>query len=305
MAATAEPDASALAAEARALFGASGSGGAPEGPSTAAPKPGLAGFAERLQSGFSSLREAAGNIAPLDELRSAAAKAKSVATSEALRGAADTLGEKAKAAAQAAKAKASVAADRVELGAATVAGGLSKAGAALRDGVSDGLARVQALTTERLLAFFMLAFSAAAMLALAFFVGLPAAVLSPAKFAIPFTLGSLFNLGALTALRGVRGQFNHMAASERLPISATYVASLFATLYASFVLKSYILCVAASLVQLTALLYYTLSYFPGGMMGARVIGASSGRVLRHGLNQCWSCVAEAKETRTLQDMLPL
>ena len=294
----AEPDASSLAAEARALFGS-----APAAPDASAQKP--LTLAERLQSGFSTLREAASNIQPLDELRNAASKAKAAATSDALRGAADTLADKAKAAAQAAKAKASVAADRVEAAATGVAGGLSKAGVALRDGVSDGVARVQALTQERLLAFFMLAFAAAIMLALAFFVGLPAAPLAPSKFAIPFTLGSLFNLGALAALRGVNGQFRHMAASERLPISATYVGSMLLTLYATFVLHSYVLCVAASLVQLTALLYYTLSYFPGGMAGARLISMSSGRVLRHGASLCWGCVQEAKETRSLQDMLPI
>ena len=293
-----ELDASALAAEARSLFGGSSSD-APQAP----PPP--KSFADRLQSGFAQLREAAGNIQPLDELRSAAAKAKQAATSDVLRGAAETLGDKAKHAAQAAKAKASVAADRMEAGAARVAGGLASAGSALRDGVSDGLARVQALTQERLLAFFMLAIAAALMLALAFLVGLPAAPLAPSKFAIPFTLGSLFNIGALAALRGVSGQVKHMTASDRLPVSLVYVSSMFATLYATFVLHSYVLCVVLSIVQLIALVYYTVSYFPGGMAGFRLISMSSGRVLRHGAALCWSCVQEAKETRSLGDLLPI
>jgi hypothetical protein len=293
-----ELDASALAAEARMLFG-----GSDAPPASAPPQP--RSLADRLTSGFAQLREAAGNVQPLDELRSAAAKAKAAASSESLRGAAETLGDKAKLAAQAAKAKASVAADRMEAGAARVAGGLASAGSALRDGVSEGLQRVQALTQERLLAFFMLASAAALMLALAFLVGLPAAPLAPSKFAIPFTLGSLFNIGALAALRGVSGQVKHMTASERLPVSLVYVSSMLATLWAAFAMHSYILCIALSIIQLIALVYYTVSYFPGGMAGFRLISMSSGRVLRHGASLCWGCVQEAKETRSLGDLLPM
>ena len=140
----------------------------------------------------------------------------------------------------------------------------------MKEGVSDGLARVQALTTERLLLFFMLSAGAGLMLALAVFVGLPAAPLAPAKFAIPFTMGSLMNLAALAALRGVGGQLRHMAAPDRAPVSVAYVSSMLATLYATFVLHSYVLCVGASLVQLTALLYYTVRY-GNSPAGCRVV----------------------------------
>ncbi len=248
-------------------------------------------------------------LQPIGELRNAAAKAKQEWRETDLKSAADALGDKAKAAAAAAKAKASAAADRVEAGAASAAAGLSKAGASLKEGVSEGITRIQSLTQERLLTFFMLAFAAATLLLLAFFVGLPAAPLAPAKFAIPFTMGSLFNLGALAALRGVRGQLSHMAAPERLPLSAVYVGSMLATLWATFVMHSYILCVLASLIQLTALLWYSLSYFPGGMAGAKLISMSAGRVLRPALGACagglGSCFREASETRSLTDLLPI
>jgi hypothetical protein len=45
-------------------------------------------------------------------------------------------------------------------------------------------------------------------------------------------------------------QINHMIAPERLLFSASYVASLLATLYCSVVMHSYILTIISSVMQL-------------------------------------------------------
>lgn len=47
-----------------------------------------------------------------------------------------------------------------------------------------------------------------------------------------------------------------MIAQERLIFSASYVASLLATLYCSVVMHSYILTIISSVLQLVALVYY-------------------------------------------------
>ena len=281
--------------------------GAPAAGADAGARNPFAGFASRLRIELVSLKDAALDSDAAAQLRAAASNAKAQVISADL--SLDTLGDKAKAAAASAKAKASAAADRVEAGAVAAAHGVARAGSSLAASANDGLARVQSLTHERLLTFFMLSFAAAVLLVLAFFVGLPAAALAPAKFAVPFTLGSLLNLGALAALRGVRGQMEHMAAPERLPLSALYCGSMLLTIWATFVMHSYILCVLASLVQLAALLFYSVSYFPGGVAGAKLVSMSAGRVLRPALGACasatGSCFAEARETRSLSDLLPI
>ena len=147
------------------------------------------------------------------------------------------------------------------------------------------------------------------MLALSFLVGLPIAAIAPAKFAIPFTLGSACNMAALGALRGPRAQLNHMAAAERAPLSLVYVSAMAATLWAAMIAHSYLLVVLASLVQLAALIIYQLSYFPGGLPGAKLVWMSAGRVLRPAISAagvaCGACWRGAAEARSLSDMLPL
>lgn len=73
--------------------------------------------------------------------------------------------------------------------------------------------------------------------------------LFPAKFAIPFTIGSGCNMGAVAALRGYHAQAAHMLSKERLPFSTVYVGSMLATLWSAIVAHSYVLCMLASMVR--------------------------------------------------------
>jgi hypothetical protein len=257
-----------------------------------------------VQSGFGALSQAARDLDINAEVNALAAKAKAAAAD--LKSAdVNTI----KNVAAAAEAKAKAAAGRVEAGAANAAAGLSKGASALRDGVTEGVSKLQLLSAERLLAFFMLCFTAAILLALAFIVGLPAAPIAPAKFAIPFTLGSACNMAAVGALRGPRAQLTHMMAPERAPLSLVYLGAMAATLWATFAVHSYVLCILASLIQLAALIIYQLSYFPGGLAGAKLVWLSAGRVLRPAVSAagvaCSACWRGASEARSLGDLLPL
>jgi ABC-type nitrate/sulfonate/bicarbonate transport system substrate-binding protein len=100
-----------------------------------------------------------------------------------------------------------------------------------------------------------------------------------------------------------------MMAPERALLSGVYLGAMGATLWASLAAHSYLLCILASLVQLAALVIYQLSYFPGGLAGAKLVWMSAGRVLRPALaagsaacSACWSGAAQA---RSLTDLLPL
>eukprot|EP01024_Parvocaulis_polyphysoides_P055373 TRINITY_DN5661_c0_g4_i1.p2 TRINITY_DN5661_c0_g4~~TRINITY_DN5661_c0_g4_i1.p2 ORF type:complete len:235 (-),score=20.85 TRINITY_DN5661_c0_g4_i1:415-1119(-) len=108
-------------------------------------------------------------------------------------------------------------------------------------------------------------------LTLAFTVALPMLVLSPSKFAISFSLGCLCMLLAFSALRGWKQSFNHMTSKERLPFTAGYIASVLGTLYAAMMMHSYLLSLFCSGIQVIALIYYIVSYFPGGAQGVQFV----------------------------------
>ncbi|GMH32778.1 hypothetical protein BSKO_00612 [Bryopsis sp. KO-2023] len=109
------------------------------------------------------------------------------------------------------------------------------------------------------------------MLFLAFSVALPIIVLSPSKFAFSFTLGSVLIMSAFTVLKGWKQQMKHMISKERIPFSAGYVGSMLGTLYAAVVMKSYLFSLICSGLQVVALLYYLMSYFPGGSDGVKFV----------------------------------
>ncbi|XP_031481640.1 protein transport protein SFT2-like [Nymphaea colorata] len=106
---------------------------------------------------------------------------------------------------------------------------------------------------------------------IAFTMFLPVMVLMPQKFAICFTLGCLFIIGSFFALKGPKNQLAHMSSKERLPFTLGFIGSMVGTIYVSMVLHSYILSVLFSVLQVLALSYYALSYFPGGSAGLKFL----------------------------------
>ncbi|KAL2247723.1 protein transport protein SFT2 [Sesamum indicum] len=109
---------------------------------------------------------------------------------------------------------------------------------------------------------------------IAFTLFLPVIVLVPQKFAICFTVGCAFIIGSFFALRGPKNQFNHMSSKERLPFTLGFLGSMIGTIYVSMVLHSYVLSVLFSVLQVLALAYYAISYFPGGSTGLKLISSS-------------------------------
>ncbi|XP_028776099.1 protein transport protein SFT2-like [Neltuma alba] len=106
---------------------------------------------------------------------------------------------------------------------------------------------------------------------IAFTMFLPVMVVMPQKFAICFTLGCGFIIGSFFALKGPRNQLVHMLSKERLPFTLGFVSIMVGTIYVSMVLHSYILSVVFSVLQVLALGYYALSYFPGGSAGMKFL----------------------------------
>ncbi|KAL1188418.1 hypothetical protein V5N11_027476 [Cardamine amara subsp. amara] len=122
--------------------------------------------------------------------------------------------------------------------------------------------------------FGLLLASGAFFIFIAFTMFLPVMVLMPQKFAICFTLGCGFIIGSFFALRGPQNQLTHMSSRERLPLTLGFIATMVGTIYVSMVLHSYILSVLFSVLQVIALAYYCISYFPGGSSGMKFLGST-------------------------------
>ncbi|XP_041069646.1 vesicle transport protein SFT2C [Carcharodon carcharias] len=128
------------------------------------------------------------------------------------------------------------------------------------------LSRRQRLTAFGLcLAMGLLCFSLSAVYA-------PFMLLKARKFALLFTLGSLFVLASLALLRGPWNQLRRLLSRDQLPFTAAYLGSLFATLYSALALQSTSLTAVAATFQLLTLASYLVSSVPGGAAGLRFIG---------------------------------
>lgn len=90
-------------------------------------------------------------------------------------------------------------------------------------------------------------------------------VFRPRKFAIMWTLGSLLFVISFGVLQGPVAYVTHLVSPHRLPFTIAYFSSILLTLIFSLGLKSTILTMLASIVQILAALWYTVSYFPMGV----------------------------------------
>lgn len=108
---------------------------------------------------------------------------------------------------------------------------------------------------------------------------LPLVLLRPQKFCLFFSLGSVLSMASFAVLRGPIEQLKHMFSLQRLPFTSTYLGSLALTLYAAFVLQSYLLVLLFMALQAGALGWYLLSYIPGGAPILKVLTRTTVKLL--------------------------
>ncbi|KAI8321239.1 SFT2-like protein, partial [Martensiomyces pterosporus] len=99
------------------------------------------------------------------------------------------------------------------------------------------------------------------------FMSLPWMIMSPQKFATAFSLGSLATISGIALLRGPRAHTQHMLSRERLLFTISYFGSVFFTLFFSVIAHSYLGTLFFVIIQVVALVWYVVSYFPGGSAG--------------------------------------
>jgi hypothetical protein len=125
--------------------------------------------------------------------------------------------------------------------------------------------------------------------ALAFFVGLPMIALKPQKFALSFTCGSLTFMGSFGIMKGPKEHLASMFTADRIFFTTIYFGSMFVTLYLTFTkggLRGYALVMIASGCQLVSLLWYLISFLPGGAMGLQLVMRAICAMLQPILSGC-------------------
>lgn len=98
---------------------------------------------------------------------------------------------------------------------------------------------------------------------------LPMLVINPRKFSLLFSLGSLFTISSFSFLWGPYNHITHLFGKERLPFTLVYFTTLTATLYFAMGLQSAILTPIAAVMQVIALVWFVISYIPGGQTGLK------------------------------------
>mmetsp|Transcript_12562 Transcript_12562/g.34616 ORF Transcript_12562/g.34616 Transcript_12562/m.34616 type:complete len:207 (+) Transcript_12562:747-1367(+) len=111
----------------------------------------------------------------------------------------------------------------------------------------------------------------------------------PQKFALSFTCGSLMFMASFGILTGPMEHIKGMCAPDRMLFTTIYLGSMFVTLYLTCTkggLQGYALVMISSGVQLLALLWYLVSFLPGGTMGLSIVMRAMVTMLKPILGTC-------------------
>ena len=142
--------------------------------------------------------------------------------------------------------------------------------------------------SDRFKGFVICILCAAFFFLLGFFIGLPMIVLRPAKFAFCSTMGMLLFMAGIALLQGPASYCGSICSRARAPYTAAFFGSMFATLYSSLFMRSYLLTVAASGLQMAALGWHLSSAIPGGKMGMYMMTKAFLRAARAMLGPCFA-----------------
>ncbi|XP_063545082.1 uncharacterized protein LOC134753206 [Cydia strobilella] len=105
------------------------------------------------------------------------------------------------------------------------------------------------------------------------FLYIPILILQARKFALLFTLGSLFFILSFSFLYGPWSHLKSLFSKERALTTLLYGSTLIATLYCALHLQSTPLTIVCAVLQVIALLWMMMGSIPGGSTGARFFGS--------------------------------
>ncbi|XP_060083918.1 uncharacterized protein LOC132563182 [Ylistrum balloti] len=98
---------------------------------------------------------------------------------------------------------------------------------------------------------------------------IPLLLLKARKFAVLYSLGSVFIISSFSLLWGPMNHIKHLCSVERMPFTVAYFGTMVATLYFSLWVRSTIFTVICAVAQILALVWYIVSYIPGGQTGMK------------------------------------
>ena len=134
---------------------------------------------------------------------------------------------------------------------------------------------------------------------LGFAVGLPLITIRPQKFALCFTFGSLTFMSSFAILKGPYEHLTGMIQRDRLLFTVVYATSMLATLWFTMNVggaSGYIMVLTSSAFQIVALLWYLISFIPGGASGLHILLAALAKMLRPVLIGCSKLWAKCIQT---------
>lgn len=137
---------------------------------------------------------------------------------------------------------------------------------------------------DRILIFGALNLAALALFVVCFTL-MPVLSLKPRKFAILWTMASLLFLSSWAVMMGPLVYLKHLLSTERLPFTGTYFGSIALTLYFAIGLRSALLTLISSIIQLVCLTWYLVSYFPMGSTGLRFAARFGGNRIAAWVNE--------------------
>lgn len=113
---------------------------------------------------------------------------------------------------------------------------------------------------------------------------IPFIVLKARKFSLLFSLGSLFTMSSFSFLYGPWNHVRHLFSKDRLPFTLIYLTSLSGTLYFAMALQSTVLTCIAAVAQIIALVWFIISYVPGGQTGLKFFSKMCSGLCRSSVN---------------------
>lgn len=132
------------------------------------------------------------------------------------------------------------------------------------------------------------------------FTMLPMILISPGKFTLSFTLGSICIMAALAFLRNPVKYLKSLFEKDRILVSSAYICSLVLGLYASLISSSYFFTILAILVEVSFLLTLVLLF---GLVHSRRCPRRQRRPHYNGQNgihwskECWfRCIYQGPQS---------
>lgn len=131
---------------------------------------------------------------------------------------------------------------------------------------------------------------------LGFVIGVPLITVRPQKFALCFTFGSLMFMFSFAILKGPVEHLYGMLQPDRLVFTSIYVISMATTLYFTFNvggISGYVTVLCSSAFQILSLMWYLITFLPGGAQGMNMLMKGIAKILRPlivGCAKAWGVV---------------